>query len=218
MNNFSKTASVQCQIDAPSVQSFGSDPTFLRFSTVYDGKAKVEDLYFPDERIMSNMSILNTTIQVPIGGLAFYPHFYDPLLKYNGTVPPTREQHKKPERHIHNPDRNKFKLYFDERLTARQANNMVQYMQDAGFVDEQTKQLTVEVVTFNAELDLVALLRVYFEWENSGRIMWVVYLSFACVSVQVCVHMCMSMEVIWVMYLLLASVCTHMHAYVHVVC
>ncbi len=180
MVNFSTTASVQCQTERTSVEPFGSDPTFLRFSSVYDGKARIEELYFEHERIMTNMSLSNKTIQVPIGGVAFYPHSYDPLRSYNGST--ERWQHQKPDNLIHRQDRDKFKLYFDERLTAQHANDMVQFIQDAGYIDEKTKKITVEMITFNADLDIVATIKIFIEWENSGRIVWDYALNTFCLS------------------------------------
>jgi hypothetical protein len=172
MANFSVSAAVQCQTEQTSVEPFGSDPTFLRFSSVYDGKARIEDLYYESERITANASVMNKTIQVPVGGIAFWPHSYEPLRNYNGSSEPMREQHEKVAKLVHQLDRNKFKLYFDERLTAKHANDMVSFIQDGGFIDEKTRQITLEVLTFNADLDQVAILRVLFDWEISGRIMW----------------------------------------------
>ena len=58
-----------------------------------------------------------------------------------------------------------FKLYFDGILTLDQANSMLTYMQDGGFIDGSTSSITVEMITFNVDLNLFSALSVFFEWE-----------------------------------------------------
>ena len=84
----------------------------------------------------------------------FYPHQYD------------GNTHKRKDRSLISAgDVDAFKLYFDGILTLDQANSMLTYMQDGGFIDGSTSSITVEMITFNVDLNLFSALSVFFEWE-----------------------------------------------------
>ncbi|EKX47388.1 hypothetical protein GUITHDRAFT_106834 [Guillardia theta CCMP2712] len=159
---------------------FGYDATFMPFSSIYNGKLRPEMFYGPSERHAVNGTDGSSTLSFPKG---FFPHEYDANwldANLDGTL--SLEElamdksyetvHEKDAKVVHGEDRNSFKLFFDERLTQKQAQAMVAFAKDGKFLDAQTQELHVEVVTFNAVKNLFLYLDISFKWETSGKIPW----------------------------------------------
>eukprot|EP00960_Hanusia_phi_P072158 767716-Hanusia_phi.AAC.1 len=159
---------------------FGYDATFMSFSSIYDGKMRAEMFYGPSERHTVNGSDGSSTLSFPKG---FFPHQYDSswldtnldgslsqeeLAKDKGNTT-ARE---KDGKYVHAQDIDSFKLFFDERLTQKQAQAMVTFAKDGKFLDAQTQELHVEMVTFNAVKNVFLYLDISFSWETSGKIPW----------------------------------------------
>ncbi|KAJ1469913.1 hypothetical protein T484DRAFT_1849912 [Baffinella frigidus] len=110
---------------------YGYDPTFMSFSSLYNGKLNPGTTdggnYTESERNTSDN-------RNPIG---FFPHGY----LGNGES--------KPAQQIAAGAEQDFKLYFDERLTAKQALNMIQYC--------STSLIKIEMLTFNAALNVFCM-------------------------------------------------------------
>jgi hypothetical protein len=64
-------------------------------------------------------------------------------------------------------DADNFLLFFDERVSNRQAMKMLQYIQDGNFIDLQTKELSVEIITLNAMMQIFCKCVVTFSWRVS---------------------------------------------------
>jgi hypothetical protein len=58
-----------------------------------------------------------------------------------------------------------FRLFFDGRMTIAQSDQMVTYMTDGGFIDGQTKMVTVEMITFSPSASKFTMMRFDFNWE-----------------------------------------------------
>jgi hypothetical protein len=143
-----------CARDAKDSTPFGMDPTFLSASSIYDGKISIESLY-DDSEVQTVKTVFDSgasfSERIPYG---FFPHQYDGntfMQKTSSMISPE--------------DVDSFKLYFDGILTLSQANNMLAYMQQGGFIDNATSSLDIEMITYNPDLNLFSLLVVYFKWE-----------------------------------------------------
>jgi hypothetical protein len=147
-----------CPASGRDSAPYGMDPAFLSASTIYDGKLSIADYYNGSEvkTVVTAFSSGSTfTDQVPYG---FFPHQYDGgtgLEKDPALISP---QH-----------RDTFKLYFDGILTLAQANSMVAYMQEGGFIDGSTERIAIEMITFNVDLNLFSVFTVFFQWEVRPR-------------------------------------------------
>ena len=157
------------QIAAP----FGYDPSFMPFSTIYNGKIRAGTFY-NDSEIRDGF---------PYG---FYPHEYsvevfDP--NEDGIVSPTESQASrglsilKPSNLTMDKQKRDFKLFFDERLTFRQASKMLTFAQNGSFIDRSTKDVTVTFVTYNAPFDIFCSCELFFEWSEGGKISWNYHIS-----------------------------------------
>eukprot|EP00292_Cryptomonas_paramecium_P003899 CAMPEP_0113705028 /NCGR_PEP_ID=MMETSP0038_2-20120614/26887_1 /TAXON_ID=2898 /ORGANISM="Cryptomonas paramecium" /LENGTH=730 /DNA_ID=CAMNT_0000629955 /DNA_START=123 /DNA_END=2311 /DNA_ORIENTATION=- /assembly_acc=CAM_ASM_000170 len=146
-----------CLKDSPSGAPYGKDPTFLPSSSIYNGKLQMPDYYDPTEIVNAtsgptSAGINVTTRAVPLG---FFPQGY----RVNSS--------------LNRPGEEKlFRLYFDPRLAAGQADTMVSYLQDGGFIDSSTKTVTVEFVSFNPALDRLTYVNFDFDWKPFGSIVW----------------------------------------------
>jgi hypothetical protein len=135
------TSGAVCQSTEETDSSpFSLDPTFQRFSDIYNGKLEVDTTYFDGERA-------DDTDRNPF---AFFPHSHDPL-KFNSK---TRSSHQpssrkltitnqavqdltKQEQLIHEASRKLFKLYFDELPTGKQGDRMLAFLRDGKFIDSK---------------------------------------------------------------------------------
>ena len=143
-----------CQQSGPGETPFGTDAAFQRSSGLYDGKLDPADFYAANEMRKVNRS----------GGGHPYPYAFFPHQWGLGGLKETRA--------ISTEDYGLYKLYFDTRLSAAQAQRMVQYIKDAGFVDELTEQMDLEIVNYNAEFNAFGVLTVQFRWDMGGAILW----------------------------------------------
>ena len=121
---------------------FGKDPVFSRTSTLYEGDISSEQFYSESEVSSSGKPY------------AFFPHSYD---GQNHSI--------KPREYILQSEADKFKLYFTEQLSAVEANRLVTYMTDGGFLDFQTDELSVQFVTLNSNLNMFAIFSFTFSWQ-----------------------------------------------------
>ena len=131
----------------------GSDPVFTEFSSLYDGKLFAADYYDRNER--SNAS----TARVPF---LFYPHQYNQITrapKDDNLVVPS--------------DRNKYKIYFDDRLSQEQAQRMMTALKDGSFFDSSsTQRVSVQLVTYNANIQVFVRFVLNLDWESTGLGSW----------------------------------------------
>lgn len=107
---------------------FGSDPAFLSFSSLYNGKLSPLNFYntteFPPQVVSPDGVAFRGN---PYG---FYPHEW-------GRGGP------KDDVYIHEKDIGKYKIYFDGRLSASQALDRVTFFQDGHFLNSQTSMIEV---------------------------------------------------------------------------
>jgi hypothetical protein len=135
------SSGASCQsTDNVDSSPFSLDPTFLKFSRVYDGKLSAESVYFDDERA-------NDIDRSPF---AFFEHAHDiravvshrkqtgetKLRKLDVTYK-TETNHRKDPKFTHEASRGLFKLYFDETLTGKQSDKMLAFMRDGKFIDSR---------------------------------------------------------------------------------
>jgi len=153
------------------------DPVFSSSSSIYNGKIVPQTRYAAHERIVSGSGgafaddrtpagLLGTPLgcralprhaarRAPAtgtGGLAltgvvrhggsFFPHEYP---HENSTAWDSR----KGAALVHNYWEHKFNLYFDTRLTGKQAARMLTYIDEGGYIDAQTRQIEVGFQTRN---------------------------------------------------------------------
>jgi hypothetical protein len=142
MDKYLQTTGATCQsTEGTDASPFSLDPTFQRFSQVYNGKLVVESTYFDSERA-------NDQDRSPF---AFFPHQHDVFLSKGAVsnrrlaarprkltiVDPTMTDHTKDAKWIHEPSRDLFKLYFDELPTGRHGDKMLAYLRDGKFIDSR---------------------------------------------------------------------------------
>jgi hypothetical protein len=132
---------------------FGRDPVFTATSGLYAGELAMDDFYGASEQV------LDTEGGRPASPYGFFPHFYDTGLGRNASSASKDAAFVVPER------ANEFMLYFDERLDYYQASRMLTYMKDGGFVDYQTREISVEMNTLNAEVGLFSTFEFRFQFQ-----------------------------------------------------
>eukprot|EP00960_Hanusia_phi_P035404 751685-Hanusia_phi.AAC.1 len=177
------TASAGTGINCPlsnqlDSEPFGYDPTFMTFSSNYNGKLRPEVFYGNGERYNTS-STAGAGYGYPKG---FFPQKYDQNAldtNLDGMLSPeevaaggTTSYFEKPSKYIDSSEQNTFKLYFDERLTYKQALKMVQFAKDGKYIDSQTKEIKVEIVTYNAVKNIFMYSNFIFSWEAGGKIPW----------------------------------------------
>ena len=145
---------------------YGLDPVFVATSSIYNGKTPPEVHYTDSERINKTTEVKVTgggrqMITVPSTPLGFFPHGYD---RETGGM-------KAPDQIWPNEDKT-FKLYVDNRVSATRATEMLTYMQDGGFIDANTHEVFIEMITFNPNLNHFCFLRFNFDWKTGGNINW----------------------------------------------
>jgi hypothetical protein len=128
---------------------FGLDPAFLPSSAIYNGKLHMDKYYFESEIIPSTtVSVSDVNVTTRQTALGFFPHKYG-----------LNESQMRPG------EGDLFRLFFEVRLATDQAEAMVSYMADGGFIDEQTEDIKVEFVTFSPSVNKFSLITLTFHWE-----------------------------------------------------
>ena len=153
--NYTKAAadSVKChRSSALNGAPMGVDPVFMPSSALFDGHLQPTDFYNPDELSEASNAL----------PMLFYPHSYDQTAR----AP-------KPENMVMPSQQDKFKVYFDERLTQAQARQLLTALKDGKFYqDGLTKKMSVELVTYNANAKMFVKFLLWFEWEHTGEAGW----------------------------------------------
>ena len=157
LSNYTRAAGnkLQCRPNDLKLNSqpTGSDPVFMLYSKLYDGKALPQDYYDWNERSSTS------GLRVPF---LFFPHGYDQV---------TRAP--KQEKFVSKQQAEYFKVYFDDRLTQTQAQRMLEALKDGSFYDPgATKKMTIEMVTYNAESQVFVKLIIMFEFQPTGFAQW----------------------------------------------
>ena len=176
LSYLSSTAN-ECQSSDVDASPYGLDPTFQRFSDLYDGKNVAQDWYYNSERELNGTGYPR----------AFFPHSHDPVAAFERVGAASVGQDSsdrtfvldkaetdliKDASLVNEARRDRFNLFFDERLSGIQARQMLLFVQDGAWIDEATDSVKVEIITYNSEKDVFAKVKFTFDWETSGRIMW----------------------------------------------
>mmetsp|Transcript_30441 Transcript_30441/g.81000 ORF Transcript_30441/g.81000 Transcript_30441/m.81000 type:complete len:1277 (+) Transcript_30441:517-4347(+) len=141
---------------------FGVDPTYLPASQTYNGKLLMSDAYNVSTEVRAISTTASSgTVFTKMAPYGFFPHQYDGV-----TFGP------KEENLISKADVDTFKVYFDGVLTLSQANAMLSYMQDGGFIDNQTSSISLDMITYSSDLNLFSILVITFDWQDGGSISW----------------------------------------------
>ena len=131
-----------CRGSEISSSPFGVDPSFSGASSLYRGDIAPNQFYSPWEIDDSGE---------PFG---FFPHSYDGINRTN-----------KSSDLVWSPDANSFKLLFSDRLSGAEANRLITYMQDGGFIDQLTDEVKVEIITLNSNLKMFSIFEFTFNWK-----------------------------------------------------
>ena len=123
---------------------YGIDPVFASVSSLYDGKLNPFDFYNESELVSSGSAR-------PYG---FFPHSYD-----------GQQRSRKHPDDVFDNMADDFLLYFDERITRFRANRMIEYLKDGGFIDRQTSEVSVEMITINARTNILCKIIFTFTWQ-----------------------------------------------------
>jgi len=142
------TGRFSCQAADLAEVPFGIDPVFLPSSQLYNGKLTARDFY-------TNQEMFKGTDDP----LSFYPHQWD-----NGN--------QKAEVFISPESVGLYKLFFDSRLSAAKARQLVQFMKDGMFLNNKTDWIEMEIITYNADFNLFGILTVQFRWNLGGSTLW----------------------------------------------
>ena len=130
-----------CRGSVVDSKPFGVDPAFSQSSSLYRGDVSRLEFY--------NTSEIGISRQ-PFG---FFPHSYD-----GETRSP------KPPELVMTGESDTFKLFFSEQLSASAAMDLVTYMSDGGFLDFQTDQVDVQIITLNANTNVLGIFTFTFKW------------------------------------------------------
>jgi hypothetical protein len=150
---------LDCLGDSLDPTPYGRDPVFTTTSSLYSGDLAVSDYYQVSELALD----MNGELSSPYG---FFPHFYDAMNfdGENSSVVGKNLSLKDPTLIV--PElANEFKLYFDERLDYHQADRMLTYMKDGGFIDDHTQEISVEMNTLNPEFGFFSTFRFMFYFQ-----------------------------------------------------
>lgn len=63
-----------------------------------------------------------------------------------------------------------FPVLLPNSLSQQRSTALLQYLLDGNYLDKQTRQLTAEVVTYNAGLRVLGYTRAAFDWQGDGAI------------------------------------------------
>ncbi|EKX32346.1 hypothetical protein GUITHDRAFT_121487 [Guillardia theta CCMP2712] len=178
------TLLAQSSINCPSTSAqestpFGFDPTFMPSSSLYNGELRADRFYGDSERHSFVDDSGQEVISYPYG---FFPHRYDSNhldLNMDGELTPDElardvngSDFSKSPAVVVSLEADNFKVYFDERLSRKQALDMLTSLQDGKFIDFQTKQVSVELMTYNAVRNILSYCQVTFTWDVGGKIPW----------------------------------------------
>eukprot|EP00271_Cylindrocystis_brebissonii_P012760 TRINITY_DN31_c0_g1_i5.p1 TRINITY_DN31_c0_g1~~TRINITY_DN31_c0_g1_i5.p1 ORF type:complete len:1582 (+),score=269.36 TRINITY_DN31_c0_g1_i5:725-5470(+) len=126
-----------------STAHYGVNPVFLPTSTLYDAYfAANASLYYANW----SLGFDNSTLRNPQG----VPYGFD--ANSLGVAEPT------------------FHYLFDINYNAREAQESLQYMADGFFIDNATKQMTVQLITFNGVGHYFTLINVKLTFQTGGKI------------------------------------------------
>ena len=143
---------IMCRMSDLDGTPYGLDPTFLPSSSIYNGKLQMSAFYSDSEIVGSYTSqVAGVNVTTRPTALGFFPQQYG--LNQSQLRP---------------GEENFFRLFFDGRITTNQANAMVTYLTDGGFIDDQTSSVTVEFVTFSPTLDKFCYTTFVFDWQVFG--------------------------------------------------
>eukprot|EP00960_Hanusia_phi_P077139 768654-Hanusia_phi.AAC.5 len=178
------TLLAQSAIDCPSSSAqesspYGFDPSFMPSSSLYDGKLRANRFYGDSERHAFLDDSGQRVLSYPFG---FFPHRYDSNhldVNMDGELTPDElardvngSDFSKSPAVVVSGEADNFKIYFDERLSRKQAMDMLTSLQDGKFVDFQTKEVSVELMTYNAVRNVLSYCQVTFSWDVGGKIPW----------------------------------------------
>jgi hypothetical protein len=63
-----------------------------------------------------------------------------------------------------------FPVLMPNRLSQQRSTAVLQYLMDSNYLDKNTRQLTAEAMTYNAELAVLGYTRATFNWHADGTI------------------------------------------------
>ena len=138
---------LDCLGDSLDPTPFGRDPVFTTTSTLYSGDLAVDNYYEVSELALG----LDGQLTTPYG---FFPHLYGSKRFGENSSISSKNLSLKDKTFIVSEKANEFLVFFDERLSYNQADSMLTYMKDGGFIDDQTKEISVEMNTLNSEYGL----------------------------------------------------------------
>jgi hypothetical protein len=122
---------------------YGMDPVFTSASRLYDGKQNPFNFYNSSE--FASLSTLS-----PFG---FFPHSYDHSSGSTKNVTLVPEE------------ANNFLVFLDERISSVHAQNIITYLKDGGYIDQQTREISVEINTLNAGSSIFCKMVITFTWQ-----------------------------------------------------
>ena len=132
-----------CLGTLPDNTFYGTDPAFAQFSSLYDGKLNAEDYYNSSE-------FANLSAQSPFG---FFPHRYDYNTGNDKSVT------------LFAIEADNFLVFMDERISSKHAQEIITYLNDGNFLDQQTREITVEMNTLNAANKMYCKFIFKFTWQ-----------------------------------------------------
>mmetsp|Transcript_53309 Transcript_53309/g.111263 ORF Transcript_53309/g.111263 Transcript_53309/m.111263 type:complete len:717 (-) Transcript_53309:1437-3587(-) len=140
------------------VDGYGMDPTFVVGSPQYAGQLSMDKFYRANElRNASSSSSRSMSMRrIPF---AFFPHQWG-------------SGGQKTDSAIHKGHGGVYKIYWDSRLSAVSAQKLLSFIQTAGFLDEFTSSIEVEMVTYNPEFAVFGVATFLFNWDLGGNILW----------------------------------------------
>ena len=147
------TGQYTCQASDRGNTPFGIDPVFQKTSSLYNGKLSISDFYADNERMNTGD---NNASNYPF---AFFPHQWG-----RGDF--------KSSSYISPSNVGVYKLFFDTRMTAQQAQLLVQFMRDGMFVSDKTEMIELEIITYNPDYNFFGILTIQFTWDLGGGILW----------------------------------------------
>jgi len=161
-------AGMRCLKKGRDTAPFGRDPVLMPTSSIYDGKLAPEEFYQDSERFRTKIEVEKADGTVVLEdvlttAIPFFPHGYD---QQTGQEKAKDKMFRKRSQH------EKFNVYLDSRVTETQAKRMLAFMNEGSFIDGFTKQIDVQMVTFNTNVNLFASLIFTFYWETGGGITW----------------------------------------------
>ncbi len=130
-----------CRSNSLSTEPYGADPVFLRSSSL-----NVDPNVFMAKHNYYNMSDIN---QVSSLGLPYGFHYLESesSSRYSG-----------------------YPVLLDVNLGQQRAREFLAYVKEGMYLDQNTKDLLVQMVTYNSEMKLFANTAINFEFEEGGRI------------------------------------------------